>query len=133
MKATDQLQIVNIDTANEEVARLAKQLGQTAPKFIANIYDANEKIQELEAEVAKAKPTAPVTAPVTPKPTAVVPPVQTPKQPAKELYGLERSIAAATANNGKSVHTAKSNYKPTGLAKAMAAAVAEAEAKAKSK
>jgi hypothetical protein len=130
METTD-LQFVNIDTANEEITRLAKQLGQATPKFIGNIWDANAKIQELEAEVAKRKTTPTAAAPVTPKPTTttVVPPVQTTKKPEKELYGLSRSIAAATANKGKPVHTTKSDYKPRGLWAAVQANIEASEKK----
>src|SRR5690349_17553765 len=127
MNATDQLPIVNIDTANEEIARLAKRLGQAAPKFIANIYAANEKIQELEAEIAKRKPT-PVAAPVTPKPTAlpVVPTVTAKRRP--QGTGLMRSInAAILAKGGTSIAVRNSKDETekevTGLQRSINAAI----------
>src|SRR5437016_5374395 len=96
MKATEKLPaIVNIDSANEEIQRLAKRLGQAAPDFVANIYEASEKIQELEAELAK-HTTAPVAAPVTPKatPTRVTPPARKILQGSGLMRAINSNIIA---------------------------------------
>jgi hypothetical protein len=133
---SDQLHLVNIDVCNEEIQRVCAKLGVAPPKFIGRIDKANEKLDELNAELAKRKtPTAKADDPILPTPTTktVVPPV-TKQPPQRQLHGLEFAIAANIAvKDGKPVHTTKSNYQPTGLMRAVAANVAQAEAKKKSK
>ena len=94
----------NIDTCNEEIARLAKRLGQTSPEFVANIYDANAKIEELNAELAKRKttPVADVVAPIAPK-INVAPRVTDTPRKMPTATGLQRAINANVEAQGGEV------------------------------
>jgi len=126
--------IANIDTANEEIQRLAKRLDQAAPDFVGNIYLANEKIQDLEAELAKRK-TAPAAAPVTPKPTPTS--VTPPARKIAQGTGLMRAVNAnIIAQGGTPIVTPKKKDEATddksgltGLQRAMAANVRAAQKK----
>jgi len=93
--------IVNIDTCDEEIARLEKTLDLPRSDFIPDPDEANERVQEL-TERLKAKAAAPPPK-VDPPVTLVKPPVATPTPPAKQpvvgdtkLTGLSRAIHANT-------------------------------------
>jgi len=109
---------VNIDVANEEIQRLSAKLGVKSPDFIPGIYEANEKITELNAEVAKkgdvvVRPA--LNSNLAPRPTD--PPTR--RQP--QATGLMRSIEANVASKGRPVHTTSSSFRPTGLSRAIEA------------
>lgn len=115
----------NVDTCNEEIARLSAKLGQTPPDFIANVYDANEKIEQLNAELAKkadvvVQPTPKLN--VAPKPTD--PPAPKRKPPQATGTGLFRAINANLIAQGKTpiaTSTTSKKDEPFGLQRSIEA------------
>jgi hypothetical protein len=136
MKTEKLPEIVNIDTANEEIQRLAKRLGQSAPEFVANIYDANEKIAELTAELAKkadvtVKSPAKAADVAAPKITDPAPPKR--KAPAG-VTGLQRAIFGNTIAQGGEVPSVEPNDdNVTGLQRCVAANLKLQNSKSKTK
>lgn len=131
MKTEKLPEIVNIDTANEEISRLAKQLGQATPKFVGDIWEANEEISKLKAEIAKKpvvvqRPTPKLN--VAPKPTD---PPQ-PKVETQPLTGLARAIAANVKSQGgdaSKVTFPKRTEAMTGLQRAISANIKQSKTK----
>jgi len=121
--------IENIDTANEEIARLDAKLGNGKREFEENIDTANDLVATLEAEVAALpKPAAkpPVATPKVTEPTPKVPVTKSlepvAQKPAIELTGLQRAIAANSAASAAAARP-KTVKEATGIQRAINANV----------